>query len=131
MTPVKHAIWLRILLGVLALIIVLFTLPAYLNTSANPGLANLSGEAASLGSVAGAFLGRQLVIALIALYGAINGTSQPMLIGGFGLAFFNLHDAVFLSVFGNGGPGAVAGVVIGLAAVIVMVLVYRRQSATV
>lgn len=124
----QQSIWARALLGVLALIILLFTLPAYLDSANNPGLANLSGETATLGSVAGAFLGRQLVIALIGMYGAINGTSQPMLIGAFGLSFFNLHDALLLSLFGNGGPGAIAGLVIGLAGLGVMWLVYRQPK---
>lgn len=125
----KHSLLSRILLGVLALIILLFTLPAYLNPASNPGLANLSGEVATLGSVAGAFLGRQLVIALIAAYGAINGTTQPMLIGAFGMAFFNLHDAVFLSTFGTFGPGAIAGIVIGGLALGIMLLVSRAKAA--
>jgi len=46
-------------LALLALVMLAFTLPAYLDTSNNPGLANLTGEAASLGSVAGAFLAAQ------------------------------------------------------------------------
>ena len=84
--------------------------------------------AASLGSVAGAFLGRQVGLALIALYGAIRGTAQPMLIGAFAIAFFNLHDAVLLSVFGSGGPGAIAGLVLGVLALVVMLGVYRNQA---
>ena len=113
------------LLGLIAVVMLLFTLPAYLNTSANPGLANLTGEAASLGSVAGAFLARQLGLALIALYGALNGTTRPVMIGAFAIAFLNLHDAVFLSAFGNVGPGAIAGLVLGGLAVVVMVLAWR------
>ena len=125
MVQEKHGYVVRGLLGLLAVVMLLFTLPAYLNTSANPGLANLTGEAASLGSVAGAFLARQLGLALIALYGALNGTTQPVLIGAFAMAFLNLHDAVFLSAFGNVGPGAIAGLVLGGLAVVVMVLTWR------
>lgn len=113
------------LLGLLAVVMLFFTLPAYLNTSANPGLANLIGEAASLGSVAGAFLARQLGLTLIALYGALNGTTQPVLIGSFGVAFLNLHDAVFLSAFGDVGPGAIAGLILGSLAVVVIALTWR------
>jgi hypothetical protein len=121
----KHGFVVRGLLGLLAVVMLLFTLPAYLNTSANPGLANLTGDAASLGSVAGAFLARQLGLALIALYGALNGTTQPVMIGAFAMAFLNLHDAVFLSAFGNVGPGAIAGLVLGGLAVVVMVMTWR------
>jgi len=124
----KHGNLVRGLLGLLALVMLLFTLPAYLDTSNNPGLANLSGATASLGSVAGAFLARQLALALIALYGAVKGTTQPLLIGAFGIAFLNLHDAVFLSVLGNGGPGAIAGLVLGGLALVVMGLT-RREAA--
>lgn len=122
----KHGIVVRGLLGVLALVMLLFTLPAYMDTSSNPGLANLSGEAASLGSVAGAFLARQLALALIALYGAVNGTTQPVLMGAFGIAFLNLHDAVFLTAFGNIGAGAIAGFVLGILALVVMLLARRE-----
>lgn len=126
MTKQKHGIIVRGLLGLLAFVMLLFTLPAYMDTSNNPGLANLSGEAASLGSVAGAFLARQLGLALIALYGAVKGTTQPVLIGAFGIAFLNLHDAVFLSAFGTIGPGAIAGLVLGVLAVVVMLLMRRE-----
>jgi hypothetical protein len=128
-TQDKHGYVVRGLLGLLAVVMLLFTLPAYMNTSANPGLANLTGEAASLGSVAGAFLARQLGLALIALYGAIKGTTQPVLIGAFGMAFLNLHDAVFLSAFGNVGPGAIAGLILGGLALVVMALAWRRARA--
>ncbi len=131
METTKQALWLRLVLGVLAGIILLFTIPAYLTPSSNPGLAVLNGDAATLGSVAGLFLGRQLALALIAAYGAARGTSQPMLIGAFGMTFFNLHDAVFLVAFGNAGPGAIAGLVLGLAALMVMAVVYRRANQTV
>ena len=127
MTKQKHGIVVRGLLGILAVVMLVFTLPAYMDTSTNPGLANLSGEVASLGSVAGAFLGRQLGLALIALYGAVHGATQPVLIGAFAIAFLNLHDAVFLSAFGNIGPGAIAGLVLGVLAVLVMLLARRER----
>ena len=129
LTETKHGIVVRGLLGLLAAVMLLFTLPAYLDTSSNPGLANLSGETASLGSVAGAFLARQLGLALIALYGAVKGTTQPILIGAFGMAFLNLHDAVFLSAFGNIGPGAIAGLILGVLALVVMALAWRTARA--
>ena len=129
MAQEKHGYVVRGLLGLLAVVMLLFTLPAYLNTSANPGLANLTGETTSLGSVAGAFLGRQLCLALIALYGALKGTTQPVLIGAFAMAFLNLHDAVFLSAFGNVGPGAIAGLILGGFALVVFVLAWRGARA--
>lgn len=130
MQDMKHGRGLRIGLGVLALIILLFTIPAYLDPASNPGLAILTGEAATLGSVAGMFLGRQLSLALIAAWGVYKGTTQPMLIGGFAIAFFNLHDAVMLLAAGNMGPGAIAGIVLGLAGVVVMVMTNRAAKAT-
>ena len=129
MVQEKHGYVVRGLLGLLAVVMLFFTLPAYLNTSANPGLANLTGETTSLGSVAGAFLGRQLCLALIALYGALKGTTQPVLIGAFAMAFLNLHDAVFLSAFGNVGPGAIAGLILGGFALVVFVLAWRGARA--
>lgn len=129
MATSKHTLWIRIALGVLAAIILLFTLPAYLNPTSNPGLKSLSGESLSLGSVAGLFLGRQLTIALIALYGAIRGTTEPLLIGAFGLAAFNLHDAIFISAFDGVKPGAIAGLVLGLLAVGIIWAVLRKRPA--
>lgn len=125
----KHGLVVRGLLAILALVMLAFTLSAYLNTANNPALANLSGDTASLGSVAGAFLGRQLSLSLIALYGAIRGTTQPLLIGAFAIAFLNLHDAVFLSAFGTMGPGAIAGLILGSLALLVIVLTSREAKA--
>lgn len=124
----NQGLMVRGLLGLLAVVMLLFTLPAYVNTAANPALANLTGETASLGSVAGAFLARQLGLALIALYGAVKGTTQPVLIGAFAIAFLNLHDAVFLTSFGNFGPGAIAGVGLGVLALLVVVLTTRKTA---
>ena len=128
MELVKQPLWQRALLGVLALILLVFTVPAYIDTANNPGLANLSGEVASLGSVAGAFLARQLALVLIAVYGALNGTKQPVMIGAFGIGFFNLHDAVFLSLLGEGGAGAITGLVIGGLAFAVVFMAARKSN---
>ncbi|NRB03523.1 MAG: hypothetical protein HRU30_09680 [Rhodobacteraceae bacterium] len=129
MTEQKLPLWMRGVLALLALIIFAFTLPAYANPTSNPGLAILTGEAATLGSLAGAFLGRQLTLALIAGFGAMRGTATPMMIGAFGIGFFNLHDAVFLSLFGAGGPGAIAGLILGVVGLGLMLLIYRRTAA--
>ena len=131
MNETKQPMWVRVLLGLLVLVLLAFTLPAYANTANNPGLANLSGEVATLGSVAGAFLARQLGLTLIALYGAIKGTTQPVLLGAFAVAFFNLHDAVFLTLFGAGGAGAIAGVILGALGILIMVVVSRSSRAQV
>ena len=131
MNETKQPMWVRVLLGLLALVLLAFTLPAYANTANNPGLANLSGEVATLGSVAGAFLARQLGLTLIALYGAIKGTTQPVLIGAFAVAFFNLHDAVFLTLFGAGGAGSIAGVILGALGILIMNVVSRGNRAQV
>lgn len=124
----RHSTWLRIGLGVLAALILLTTLPAYMNPTSNPGLASLAGESATLGSVAGLFLGRQLTIALIAVYGAIKGTTQPLLIGAFGIAFFNFHDAIFVSAFAGVKPGAIIGLVIALLGFGIMWMVHRQAN---
>jgi hypothetical protein len=119
----------RIGLALLAVIILAFTLPAYANPLSNPGLASLSGDPATLGSVAGAFLGRQLTLALIAVYGVIKGTKEPMLIGAFAIAAFNLHDAVMIFAFGAAGAGAIAGLVLGVIAIAIMAAVLRQDRA--
>ena len=49
----------RLLIGLMALAMAAATLPAYVNPTLNPGLANLSVPALSLGETAGAFLGLQ------------------------------------------------------------------------
>ena len=120
MTTQKHTLWIRGALGFLATVVLLFTLPAYMNPASNPGLKILSGEAASIGSVAGLFLGRQLTIALIAVYGAIRGTTEPVLIGAFGILAFNLHDAVLLTAYNGLKSGAMIGLVFALLAAAIM-----------
>lgn len=117
----------RILIGLMALVMLAATLPAYANPNSNPGLINLAGEALSLGETAGAFLGRQLTVILIALIGALTGLRHIVMIGGFGMAFMNGHDAVFMGLMG--GPdfatAAIAGLVFPLLGALAVFLTWR------
>lgn len=119
----------RILIGVLALVMAAFTLPAYSDPVSNPGLASLTGDAVSLGSTAGAFLGRQLALILIALIGAIVGQRNLVLIGGFAMMFTNGHDAVFMGLMGGPAEASIAGLVFAVIAAIAMILVWRKPAA--
>lgn len=89
-----------------------------------------SAGTASLGSVAGLFLWRRLPIALIAAYGALWGTTLPLLIEAFGMACFNHHDAIFVTAFAGVKPGSILGLVLGLIALVIMWTVHRRAAAT-
>lgn len=115
----------RILIGVLALVMAAFTLPAYGNPVSNPGLTSLTGDAVSLGATAGAFLGRQLTLIVIALIGAIIGQRHLVLIGGFAMLGMNGHDAIFMGLWGGPAEAAIAGLVFAIIATIAMVLVWR------
>lgn len=119
----------RILIGVLALVMAAFTLPAYGNPVSNPGLASLSGDALSLGATAGAFLGRQLTLILIALIGAIVGQRHLVMIGGFAMMFMNGHDAVFMGLMGGPPDAAIAGLLFAVIAAIAIFLVWRKPAA--
>ncbi len=55
---------------------------------------NLTAPALSLGETAGAFLGRQMTLILIALIGAVTGLRHIVMIGGFGMMYMNGHDAL-------------------------------------
>ncbi len=70
MTLNKNYLLPRILIGLMGLVMLAATIPAYGNPTSNPGLINLVDPALSLGETAGAFLGRQLTVILIALIGA-------------------------------------------------------------
>lgn len=99
----------RILLALLAIVMAAFTVPAYLDPTSNPGLSAVSGEALSLGSTAGAFLGRQLALIIIALVGAVSGHRLLVAVGGFGIAFMNGHDALLMGLFGGESMAFAAG----------------------
>lgn len=118
----------RILIGLMGLIMLGATLPAYFNPTSNPGLINLVDPALSLGETAGAFLGRQLTVILIALIGALTGLRHLVMIGGFGMAVMNGHDAVFMGLIG--GPefaaAAIAGLVFAALGALAVFLVWRK-----
>lgn len=108
----------RVGLGILTLMMAALTIPAYFDPTVNPGLANLTPELASLGSVAGTFLGRQLTVLIIAAIGIVVASRSLLMVGAFGITFLNGHDAVMLFLFGGSEEmfGAVSGLVIALLA---------------
>ena len=120
----------RILIGLMALVMLAATLPAYGSPTSNPGLINLSGPALSLGETAGAFLGRQLTVIFVALIGAVTGLRHLVMMGGFGMAFMNGHDAILMGLIG--GPdmrvAAIAGLVFAILGVVSIVLVWRKPA---
>lgn len=128
MTMNKDYLLPRILIGLMGLMMLVATIPAYGNPTSNPGLINLVDPALSLGETAGAFLGRQLTVILIALIGAITGLRHFVMIGGFGMAFMNGHDAIFMGLMG--GPdfrvAGIAGLVFAILGVVSVVLVWRK-----
>lgn len=119
----------RIMIGALALVMAAFTLPAYPDPTSNPGLAELTGPALSLGGTAGAFLGRQLTLILIALIGAIVGQRHLVMIGGFAMMFMNGHDAIFMGLMGGPTVAAIAGLVFAVIAAVAIVLVWRKSAS--
>ncbi|MEM9603450.1 MAG: hypothetical protein AAGA11_11350 [Pseudomonadota bacterium] len=120
----------RLLIGLMALAMAAATLPAYVNPTLNPGLANLSGPALSLGETAGAFLGRQLTLIGIALVGAIGGQRTWVIVGAAGLMCMNGHDAVFMGLFGGPEAAAVGGLVFALLAALTLYLAVRESPPT-
>lgn len=118
----------RGVLALLGLVMLAFTLPAYGHPTSNPGLVNVTGDALSLGSTAGAFLGRQLTIILIALIGAVSGHRLLVAIGGFGMAFLNGHDAFFMGTMGGDPATAGAGAVFAVLGAIVTIVALRSRE---
>ena len=121
----------RILIGLMALVMAAATIPAYGNPTSNPGLINLVDPALSLGETAGAFLGRQMTVILIALIGAVIGLRHLVMIGGFGMMFMNGHDAILMGLLG--GPdysvAAIAGLVFATLGALSIFLVWRQRPA--
>jgi hypothetical protein len=118
----------RILIGLMALAMAAATIPAYWAPNTNPGLVNLSGPALSLGETAGAFLGRQLTLIIIALVGAVSGQRQFVMIGAFGMMFMNGHDAIFMGLGGGPSSAAIGGLVFAILAAVSIYLVWRAPT---
>ena len=118
----------RILIGVMALIMLAVTFPSYFNPNMNPGLAIVTGDAVSLGQAAGAFLGRQMTVIIIALIGAFVGHRHLVLIGAFGMMFMNGHDAIFMGTQGGPASAAIGGLVFAIIAAVAIVLVRRNPA---
>ena len=95
----------------------------------NPGLTTLTGSALSLGETAGAFLGRQLTLIIIALVGAIVGQRYLVMIGGFAMMLMNGHDAIFMGLMGGPAVAAIAGLVFAVIAAVAIMLVWRKPTA--
>ncbi len=121
----------RILIGLMALVMAAATIPAYGNPTSNPGMINLVEPALSLGETAGAFLGRQMTVILIALIGAVTGLRHLVMIGGFGMMFMNGHDAIFMGLMGGSdfAVAAIAGLVFAALGALSIFLVWRQQPA--
>ena len=119
----------RILIGLMALAMAAATIPAYTNPTLNPGLSNLTGAALSLGDTAGAFLGRQLTLILIALIGAVVGHRYLVMIGGFGLMFMNGHDAILMGLLGGPIAAAIGGLVFAILSAVAIFLVWKAPES--
>ena len=129
MTFNKQYLLSRILIGIMALVMAAATIPAYFDPTMNPGLTTLTGSALSLGETAGAFLGRQLTLIIIALIGAIVGQRYLVMIGGFAMMFMNGHDAIFMGLMGGPAVAAIAGLVFAVIAAVAIMLVWRKPTA--
>jgi len=92
-------------------------------------LTALTGEALSLGSTAGAFLGRQLTLIMIALIGVIVGQRHLVMIGGFAMMSMNGHDAVFMGLLGGPSDAAITGLVFAIIAAVAIFLAWRKADA--
>ena len=125
MTFNKQYLVSRILIALMALAMAAATIPAYWQPTINPGLVNLTAPAVSLGETAGAFLGRQLTLIIIALIGAVTGHRYLVLIGAFGMFFMNGHDAILMGLLGGPTSAAIGGFVFAIIAAIAMYLVWR------
>ncbi|MEM7473155.1 MAG: hypothetical protein AAF340_17535 [Pseudomonadota bacterium] len=128
MTFNKNYLLPRILIGLMALMMAAATIPAYGDPTTNPGLTELQEPAVSLGLTAGAFLGRQMALILIALIGAVVGQRHLVMIGGFAMMFMNGHDAIFMGLMGGPQVAAIAGLVFAILGAVAIFLVWRKPA---
>jgi len=128
MTLTKAYLIPRLIIGLMALVMAGATLPAYGDPTSNPGLTMLQAPATSLGPTAGAFLGRQLTLILIALIGVVSGQRNLVMIGGFAMMFMNGHDALFMGLMVGPTEAALAGLVFALLAAGAIFLVWRAPA---
>lgn len=105
-----------------------FRLPAYGDPRSNPGFAELTGPALSLVGTAGAFLGRQLTLIIVALIGAFVGQRHLVMIGGFAMMFMTGHDAIFIGLMSGPADVAAAGLVFAIIAAVAIFLVWRKPT---
>lgn len=118
----------RILIGLMALAMAVATIPAYVNPTMNPGLSSVTGAALSLGETAGAFLGRQLTLIIIALLGATSGKRLLVIVGALGLMLMNGHDAIFMGLMGGPASAAMGGLAFAIISAIALFLVFRQPA---
>lgn len=85
-------LWVRIILGLMGLLMLVTSVPAYFSPDINPELAN-SGELTSLGL---SFLNRQLAIATLAIVCAASGRKRAVALGALAILIFAALDAVGL-----------------------------------
>jgi hypothetical protein len=128
MTSNKQYLVPRILIGLMALAMAGATIPAYSDPTMNPGLTALTGSALSLGQAAGAFLGRQMTLIIIALMGAFSGKRHLVMMGGFAMMFMNGHDAVFMGLMGGTASVALAGLAFAVLAAVAIFMVWRKPA---
>lgn len=124
----KVALWARILLGVMCLMILGLTVPAFFDPSVNPATATLPAEFATNGSIAGGFLARQFAIAVVGLYAAWKATPGMIMIAAGATGIWNLLEGIFqLSV--GGMEGGVAGLVFAAISAVLIWAAARAQKA--
>lgn len=121
-------LWVRILFGVMCLMVLGLTVPAFFDATANPGLADLPPEFATNGSVAGGFLARQFAIAVVGLY-AVWKASPAMLVVAAGAFFiWNLLEGIFQLTAGSFQGGAAGLAFAALSGVVILAAIRPKEG---